>query len=294
VLREYWWSAGDSGGGPARVLLCRAVGHGDRRGCGVGRSVDDRRVALVPARWRCDARPFPANKIIVGERRLTLREREEIACRRAAGEGVRTIARELGRSPSTVSRELRRGTVRRKSGYRATVAQALADQRARRPKARRLALHDRLRAHVQNRLHTKASPEQVSRRLVLLFPGDAGMRVSHETSHDTMYRSLYVQGRGGPATRAGQMPAHRPGAAQDPANHGTARTPRRHGQHRTTTTGSPRPGGARPLGGRPHHRRREQIRGRNTRGALHRYTSCFCTCQITMAPTMSGTRWSRR
>jgi transposase, IS30 family len=106
---------------------------------------------------------------------------------------VRAIARELGRSPSTVSRELRRGTVRRKSGYRASVAQALADQRSRRPKVRRLALDDRLRDHVQNRLHAKDSPEQISRRLVLLFPDELSMRVSHET----IYRSLYVQGRGG-------------------------------------------------------------------------------------------------
>jgi transposase, IS30 family len=137
--------------------------------------------------------PFPAARSCAGVRRLSLPEREEIACRRAAGEGVRAIARELGRSPSTVSRELRRGTVRRKSGYRATVAQALADQRSRRPKPRRLTLNDRLREHVQNRLHAKDSPEQISRRLVLLFPDDPGMRVSHET----IYRSLYVQGRGG-------------------------------------------------------------------------------------------------
>jgi hypothetical protein len=106
---------------------------------------------------------------------LTLREREEIACRRAAGEGVRAIALELGRSPSTVSRELRRGIVRRKSGYRATVAQALADQRSRRPKARRLAFERRLREHVQDRLHAKDSPEQISRRLVVLFPDDSGV-----------------------------------------------------------------------------------------------------------------------
>jgi transposase, IS30 family len=137
--------------------------------------------------------PFPANKTSTGARRLSFREREEIACRRAAGAGVRAIARELGRSPSTVSRELRRGTVRRKSGYRASVAQALADQRSRRPKVRRLALDDRLRDHVQNRLHAKDSPEQISRRLVLLFPDELSMRVSHET----IYRSLYVQGRGG-------------------------------------------------------------------------------------------------
>ena len=111
--------------------------------------------------------PFPADKSVVGARRLTLREREEIACRNAAGEGIRAIARVLDRSPSTVSRELRRGTVRRKSGYRATVAQTLADQRSRRPKECKLPCKDRLREHVQNRLHAKDSPEQISRRLVL-------------------------------------------------------------------------------------------------------------------------------
>ena len=137
--------------------------------------------------------PFAADKSVIGARRLSFHEREEISCRRAAGEGVRAIARDLGRSPSTVGRELRRGTVRRKSGYRASVAQALADQRARRPKERILALDDRLRQHVQNRLDAKDSPEQISRRLLLLFPDDQRMRVSHET----IYRSLYVQGRGG-------------------------------------------------------------------------------------------------
>jgi transposase, IS30 family len=137
--------------------------------------------------------PFRASRPVLGAGRLSFQEREEISCRRAAGEGVRSIARELGRSPSTISRELRRGTVRRKSGYRASVAQTLADQRARRPKQRILALDDRLQEHVQNRLDAKDSPEQISRRLELLFPDDPAMRVSHET----IYRSLYVQGRGG-------------------------------------------------------------------------------------------------
>jgi len=56
-----------------------------------------------------------------------------------------------------------------------------------------LALDDRLHEHVQNRLHAKDSPEQISRRLAFLFPNDPSMRVSYET----IYRSLYVQGRGG-------------------------------------------------------------------------------------------------
>jgi transposase, IS30 family len=137
--------------------------------------------------------PFRAGGPLAGAGRLSFQEREEISCRRAAGEGVRSIARALGRSPSTISRELRRGTVRRKSGYRASVAQTLADQRARRPKERMLAFDDRLREHVQDRLHAKDSPEQISRRLALLFADDPAMRVSHET----IYRSLYVEGRGG-------------------------------------------------------------------------------------------------
>jgi IS30 family transposase len=124
--------------------------------------------------------------------RLSFAEREEISCRSAAGEGVRAIARVLGRSPSTISRELARGTVRRKTGYRASVAQARADTRARRPKVALLARHGRLREHVQGRLHAKYSPEQISRRLVVDFLNDPEMRVSHET----IYQALYVQGRG--------------------------------------------------------------------------------------------------
>jgi len=137
--------------------------------------------------------PFRAGRSMVGVGRLSFQEREEISCRRAAGEGVRAIARVLDRSPSTISRELKRGTVRRKSGYRASVAQSLADQRGCRPKQRMLALDGRLRDHVQTRLNDKDSPQQISRRLELLFPDDPAMRVSHET----IYRSLYVQGRGG-------------------------------------------------------------------------------------------------
>lgn len=137
--------------------------------------------------------PFRAGRRLTGVGRLSLREREEISCRRAAGDGVRSIARALGRSPSTISRERQRGTVRRKSGYRATVAQSLADERARRPKQRKLALNDKLCDHVQTRLDAKGSPEKISWRLELLFPGDPEMRVSHET----IYRNLYVQGRGG-------------------------------------------------------------------------------------------------
>ena len=124
--------------------------------------------------------------------RLSFAEREEVACRRAAGQGVREIARTLDRAPSTISRELARGTRRPKTGYRATVAQALADARARRPKTALLCAQPRLEHSVAQQLRAKHSPEQISRRLPIAFPDDPKMRVSHET----IYQSLYVQGRG--------------------------------------------------------------------------------------------------
>ena len=124
--------------------------------------------------------------------RLSFSEREEISVLLAAGENVRAIARRLGRSPSTISRELARGAVRRKTGYRASVAQARADARARRPKPSMLARNTRLRVHVQDHLTRRHSPEQISRRLRLDFPDEPEMWVSHET----IYRALYVQGRG--------------------------------------------------------------------------------------------------
>jgi transposase, IS30 family len=129
-------------------------------------------------------------------RRLSFREREEIACLCAAGHGVREIARRLGRSASTVSRELRREPVRARDryrrGYRASVAQGDADRNARRVKAAKLATNLRLRRAVQDRLRQHHSPEQIARRLVADFPDDPEMRVSHET----IYQSLYVQSRG--------------------------------------------------------------------------------------------------
>ena len=124
--------------------------------------------------------------------RLSFGEREELACRRAGGEGVRVIARALGRSPSAISRELSRGIVRRKSGYRASMARAGADDRARRPRVSTLASNDRLCERVQDRLRATDSPEQISHRLLVDFPDDPEMRVSHET----ICQGLCVQGRG--------------------------------------------------------------------------------------------------
>jgi IS30 family transposase len=159
-------------------------------------------------------------------RYLSFAEREEIAILRAGGCGVREIARQLGRSPSTISRELRRNSATRSGGfeYRATTAQWHADLRGRRPKPAKLAVNPELRRYVQDRLAgivqrpdgiavdgpevrwtgrrrgrrtdrrwaRSWSPEQISNRLRLDFPDDESMRVSHEA----IYQSLYVQGRG--------------------------------------------------------------------------------------------------
>lgn len=147
----------------------------------------------VAIRWFREAGGVMPDAVDVGPSfRLSFAEREELGCRRAAGEGIRSIARALGRSPSTISRELTRNTVRRKTGYRASVAQARADRRSRRPQVALLAANDRLRDHVQEQLRSKFSPEQISRRLVVDFGDDPEMRVSHET----IYQALYVQGRG--------------------------------------------------------------------------------------------------
>jgi IS30 family transposase len=159
-------------------------------------------------------------------RYLSFAEREEIALLRAQGCGVRGIARRLGRSPSTISRELRRNAATRggRLEYRASTAQWHADRRAQRPKQAKLAANAELRRYVQDRLsgavqrpdgiafagpavrwigrrHGRRkdrrwakswSPEQIANRLRVDFPDDESMRISHEA----IYQSLYVQGRG--------------------------------------------------------------------------------------------------
>ncbi len=123
---------------------------------------------------------------------LSFSEREEIALASARGESVRGIARQLGRAPSTVSRELRRNADRRGGGYRATTAHALAYGRASRPKPAKLASNLVLRAKVEQDLACRYSPEQIAGRLRVEFPDEPEMWVSTET----IYQSLYVQSRG--------------------------------------------------------------------------------------------------
>lgn len=123
-------------------------------------------------------------------RALQTAEREEISRGLAQGEGVRSLARRLGRAPSTISREIRRhGGSRR---YRASTADAAAWAQARRPKPCRLATHGPLRRLVAGGLRRDWSPEQIARWLRMTFPDDPTRHVSPET----IYRALYVQARG--------------------------------------------------------------------------------------------------
>jgi IS30 family transposase len=133
-------------------------------------------------------------RLVEPSRRLSFRERCRIEALLGAGECQAEVARALGRSPATISRELRRNrTIRGGGSYRAENAQSKADQRARRPKPAKLATNVVLRRQVQDRLQRKHSPEQIAQRLREDFPEDPEMWVSHET----IYQSLYVQARGG-------------------------------------------------------------------------------------------------
>jgi IS30 family transposase len=124
------------------------------------------------------------------ERNLSLDEREEISRGLATGSSLRSIAARLGRAPSTVSREvLRNGGV---GVYRASPADRRADRQARRPQTAKLARCPRLRHRVEAKLELEWSPMQISRWLAIEHAQDPEMRVSHET----IYLSLYVQGRG--------------------------------------------------------------------------------------------------
>ncbi len=162
----------------------------------------------------------------ITSRSLTFQEREEIALERARGTGVRAIARKLGRSPSTISREVRRNLATRGGNfdYRATTAQWHADRAAQRPKSSKMAVNLALRAYAQERrsgiiaapsgvtfegpnvvwkgrraVHRQSrrwsaawSPEQIAQWLKVDFPEGPDMHISHEA----IYQALYTQGRG--------------------------------------------------------------------------------------------------
>ena len=169
----------------------------------------------------------PCLPLVISGRYLSFVEREEIALLRAQRAGVREIGRRLGRSPSTISRELRRNASTRtyRLDYKATLAQWHAERRGRRPKIAKLAGNDRLREYVQDRLsgavHSRDgttvlgpaapkwqgrgkphrgdrrwvqgwSPQQIAKRLPVDYPDDESMRISHEA----IYQALFVESRG--------------------------------------------------------------------------------------------------
>jgi IS30 family transposase len=123
-------------------------------------------------------------------RRLSFSEREEIFVGIGRGASDSEIARELGRHRSTVGREIARGGGRKR--YRPSEAERTAWHLAKRPKVRKLAARPELLATVEAGLRARWSPQQISARLKLDHPGQEVMRISHET----IYRSLYVQSQG--------------------------------------------------------------------------------------------------
>ena len=172
---------------------------------------------------------------------LTMSEREVISRGVARGWSLRQISRDLGRAPSTVSREVRRHGGRRR--YRAAAADRRAWARGRRPKRCRLATHPALRAAVAAKLALEWSPQQIAGWLREAYPDDPTMRVSHET----IYLSLFCRaaacsrrhcwptsGSGGPI--AGRR-ARRPilaGISSTPSQFGNDRPPSRTAPSRGT------------------------------------------------------------
>jgi transposase, IS30 family len=122
--------------------------------------------------------------------RLSLEDREEVSRGLAAGSSLRAIAAGLGRAPSTISREVAGNGGRR--GYRATIADRGAWEKATRPKPCKLALNPILAGIVANKLRRRWSPQQIAGWLKLIYPDRPEMQVSHES----IYRTLFVQSRG--------------------------------------------------------------------------------------------------
>ncbi len=121
---------------------------------------------------------------------LTLAEREEISRAVVAGHSIRSVAARLGRAPSTVSREVRRNGGRQ--GYLANQADQLAWERARRPKACKLVRNRTLAQVVASKLRMQWSPEQIAGWLKHVY----AVNKDYQVSHETIYRSLYIQARG--------------------------------------------------------------------------------------------------
>ena len=132
-------------------------------------------------------RPAPRHR---SRRALTLAEREEISRAVVAGQSIRSIAMSLGRAPSTISREIKRNGGM--EAYRANRADQAAWDRTRRPKSCKLVENRALARVVAGKLQISWSPEQIAGWLKFAYPG----REDYQVSHETIYRSLYIQARG--------------------------------------------------------------------------------------------------
>ncbi|WP_407696644.1 IS30 family transposase [Streptantibioticus cattleyicolor] len=165
---------------------CRIVGINEKTGrrWRNGRSADRRQKAAPPIH----AVVPPSGP----SRYLREDDRIYIADRLREKATVRAIAAELDRSPSTVSREIRRNRHPGNGQYRPHAAQARADARRPRPKPGKISQNPELRRFIQDRLHLRWSPEQICQALRAQFPQRPEMHVVHET----VYQALYVQGRG--------------------------------------------------------------------------------------------------
>jgi len=170
--RETIWDMREAG-----VPVKRIAKHLDRQNSSLRRFIAD----------HGGTRPTPRDR---SELRLSLAEREEISRGLAAGLSIRAIASGLERSPSTICREVNANGGRRK--YRALQADRAALKRALRPKRAKLSYCRRLRSTVERKLEALWSPQQIASWLAETYPDNPEMQVSHET----IYQSLFVQGRG--------------------------------------------------------------------------------------------------
>ncbi len=171
--------------GVSNSEACRIVGINVRTGkrWRHGRTVttaDGRRLHYAPV--------IAKRKVEISERYLSEDERVTIADLRRQGLSMRAIARETGRSPSTISRELRRNRSCGHGLYRPFVAQKLAVERRGRPGRGKLVNDDVLREFVANLLKKRWSPEQISHELSAAFPGEPERQLVHETIYQAVYR----------------------------------------------------------------------------------------------------------
>jgi IS30 family transposase len=177
-LETVYWELVRSGVGT--VQACRDAGIGRKTGF----------------RWRQEnggLQPSRLGEVAQSGRYLSQFERQRIASLHERGHGVREIARRLNRAPSTISRELRRNRAAHdRGGYDGELAHARARERARRPKAAKLASDHALRAVVAAQLELEWSPEQIAVHLRSAYPD----RPSWHLCPETIYQALYVPARG--------------------------------------------------------------------------------------------------